>query len=103
MRGGPLPGQPAKSSHPAAAATGGRIRQDRPDRAMNSLLSILLLGFVLGMRHATDADHVVAVATIVSRQRSIRGAAFTGFAWGIGHSIAMLAAGGAIILCGLVI
>ena len=37
---------------------------------MMTLLSILLLGFFLGMRHATDSDHVVAVTTIVSRQRS---------------------------------
>jgi hypothetical protein len=36
-----------------------------------TLLSILVLGLFLGMRHATDADHVVAVTTIVSRQRQI--------------------------------
>lgn len=43
-----------------------------------TLLSILVLGLFLGMRHATDADHVVAVTTIVSRQRQIGGAALTG-------------------------
>jgi high-affinity nickel-transport protein len=36
-----------------------------------TLLSIIALGFFLGMRHATDPDHVIAVTTIVSRQRSI--------------------------------
>ena len=39
---------------------------------MTSLFAILSLGFILGMRHATDTDHVVAVTTIVSQQRSIR-------------------------------
>jgi high-affinity nickel-transport protein len=68
-----------------------------------TLLSILLLGFFLGMRHATDSDHVVAVSTIVSRQRSIGGAALTGIYWGIGHSLTLLVVGGAIILFGIVI
>ena len=38
---------------------------------MTSGLAILALGFFLGMRHATDPDHVIAVSTIVSRERSI--------------------------------
>jgi high-affinity nickel-transport protein len=67
------------------------------------LLPILLLGFFLGMRHATDSDHVVAVTTIVSRQRSISGAAWTGIFWGIGHSLTLLVVGGAIILFGVVV
>lgn len=68
-----------------------------------TLLSILLLGFVLGMRHATDSDHVIAVSTIVSRQRHILSSAVTGVFWGIGHSITLLLVGGAIILFGIVI
>lgn len=68
-----------------------------------TLLSILLLGFFLGMRHATDSDHVIAVTTIVSRQRRIREAALTGVFWGIGHSLTLLVVGGAIILFGIVI
>jgi len=68
-----------------------------------TLLSIALLGFFLGMRHATDSDHVVAVTTIVSRQRSIGSAALTGIYWGIGHSLTLLLVGGAIILFGIVI
>ncbi|MEP6822460.1 MAG: high-affinity nickel-transport family protein [Chthoniobacterales bacterium] len=70
---------------------------------MITLFSILLLGFFLGMRHATDPDHVVAVTTIVSRQRSIGGAALTGVYWGIGHSLTLLVVGGAIIYFGIVI
>ena len=55
------------------------------------------------MRHATDSDHVVAVTTIVSRERDVRHAAITGIFWGIGHSITLLVVGGAIIFFGLVI
>ena len=68
-----------------------------------TFLSILLLGFFLGMRHATDSDHVIAVTTIVSRQRKISEAALTGIFWGIGHSLTLLVVGGAIILFGIVI
>jgi len=68
-----------------------------------TLLSVIALGFFLGMRHATDPDHVIAVTTIVSRQRSIRHAALIGVLWGLGHTITILAVGSAIILFGLVI
>ncbi len=70
---------------------------------MMTLLSILCLGFFLGMKHATDADHVVAVTTIVSQQRSVGAAARIGAFWGIGHSATLLVVGGAIVLLGLVI
>jgi len=67
------------------------------------LASLLALGFVLGMRHATDADHVIAIATIVSRQRTLRGSALIGAAWGVGHTLTILVVGGAIILFGVAI
>ncbi|HSI12412.1 MAG TPA: sulfite exporter TauE/SafE family protein [Chthoniobacter sp.] len=70
---------------------------------MISFLSILVLGFFLGMRHATDADHVVAVTNIVSQQRSIRSAAWIGALWGIGHSLTVLVVGAAIACFGLVV
>lgn len=70
---------------------------------MITLASILFLGFSLGMRHATDSDHVLAVTTIVSRQRTIQSAALTGIFWGIGHSLTLLVVGGAIIFFGVVI
>lgn len=65
---------------------------------MAALLAILLLGFFLGMRHATDPDHVVAVTTIVSRERTMLHAAMIGAFWGIGHTLTILAVGSAIIL-----
>lgn len=70
---------------------------------MISLLSILALGFFLGMRHATDPDHVIAVSTIVSRQKNIRKSALIGVFWGVGHTVTIFVVGAAIILFGLVI
>jgi high-affinity nickel-transport protein len=66
-------------------------------------VSFLFLGFFLGMRHATDADHVVAIATIVSRERSVAGSALIGAAWGVGHTVTVMAVGAAIIVFGIVI
>jgi len=68
-----------------------------------SLAAILALGFFLGMRHATDADHVVAVSAIVSRERTLRAAAPVGIAWGLGHTATILLVGGLIVLFGVVI
>jgi ABC-type nickel/cobalt efflux system permease component RcnA len=70
---------------------------------MITLISIIVLGFFLGMRHATDPDHVIAVTTIVSRQRSMRHAAVIGALWGVGHTITIVLVGSAIILFGVVI
>lgn len=70
---------------------------------MISLLSILALGFFLGMRHATDPDHVIAVSTIVTRQRNIAKSALIGAFWGVGHTVTIFLVGTAIILFGLVI
>src|SRR5262249_36643181 len=68
-----------------------------------TVLVILALGFFLGMRHATDADHVVAVTTIVSRERSARSALAIGGLWGVGRSVTILGVGGAIVVLGLII
>ena len=70
---------------------------------MNSALLILGIGFVLGMRHATDPDHVVAVSTIVSREKSIGRAGLIGVLWGVGHTLTILVVGAAIIAFGIVI
>jgi high-affinity nickel permease len=65
---------------------------------MLSSITVLTLGFILGMRHATDADHVVAVTTIVSQQHSVVGAARVGALWGAGHTLTIVLVGGAILL-----
>lgn len=74
-----------------------------PHGYMVSFAGIVLLGFLLGMRHSTDPDHVVAVSTIVSRERSVRHAALIGVLWGVGHTLTISVVGSAIILFGLVI
>jgi cytochrome c biogenesis protein CcdA len=71
--------------------------------ASMTLFAILALGFFLGMRHATDSDHVIAVTTIVSRERSPKAALWVGALWGLGHSATILTVGGAIVLFGWVI
>jgi len=70
---------------------------------VTNFLAVLALGFFLGMRHATDPDHVVAVTTLVARHRSARRAAMIGAAWGTGHTITIVTVGGAILLLGWVI
>lgn len=70
---------------------------------LGPFLLIAGLGLLLGMRHSTDADHVVAVSTIVSRQRSIRQAGFIGSIWGLGHTLTIFAVGSLIILFGVAI
>ncbi|MBZ5539650.1 MAG: high-affinity nickel-transport family protein [Acidobacteriia bacterium] len=70
---------------------------------MDSLFAIVTIGFFLGMRHATDPDHVVAVSTIVSRQRSVAQAALIGVLWGLGHTLTILAVGAGILLFHLTI
>jgi high-affinity nickel-transport protein len=65
------------------------------------VVSAALLGFVLGLQHATDPDHLVAVATIVTREHRFADGALVGTLWGIGHMLTLGAAGAAIIAIGL--
>jgi len=66
-------------------------------------VTIVLIGFALGMRHATDSDHVIAVTTIVTRQQNIRQAALIGILWGLGHTLTIFTVGAGIILFKLTI
>jgi high-affinity nickel-transport protein len=70
---------------------------------MIGFFSILAVGFFLGMRHATDPDHVIAVTTIVSNQRNSMRAALIGAFWGVGHTLTIFVVGAGIILFNLVI
>lgn len=62
-----------------------------------SLIAALGLGFLLGVRHALDADHVAAMSTFVSQDRSVLRSCLRGTFWGIGHTAALLAAGVAVV------
>jgi high-affinity nickel-transport protein len=74
--------------------TGGTILGGR----VLSFAVILVLGFLLGMRHATDPDHVIAVTTIVSKQRGIAKAGLIGVLWGLGHTLTIFVVGAVVIL-----
>ncbi|MEO5904136.1 MAG: high-affinity nickel-transport family protein [Gemmatimonadaceae bacterium] len=70
---------------------------------MTNFIALMVLGFFLGMRHATDPDHVIAVTTIVTREKSPSSATLIGAAWGVGHTLTILVVGGGMILFGWVI
>jgi high-affinity nickel permease len=63
-----------------------------------TLAATLGLGFILGLKHAIEADHVVAVSAIVTEHKSIWKSALVGAMWGIGHTLALLVAGLALLL-----
>jgi sulfite exporter TauE/SafE len=64
-----------------------------PAFSATSTLAILGFGFLLGLKHATEADHLAAVSTIVSERRSLFSSAFIGGVWGLGHTISLFIAG----------
>ena len=68
-----------------------------------SLGLVLALGLLLGMRHATEPDHLAAVASLASRERSLKAGLFHGMAWGIGHTLMLLIVAAAFGLLGWVI
>jgi ABC-type nickel/cobalt efflux system permease component RcnA len=70
---------------------------------MAELLTLAGFGFLLGMRHATDADHVIAVTTILNRSKRFGDATVIGAIWGLGHTLTVVVVGLLIIVFGIVI
>jgi high-affinity nickel permease len=70
---------------------------------VRGLKPFVLLGIALalGLRHAADPDHVVAITAIAARTRRILPALWLGIVWGIGHAISLLSVGVGIILFNL--
>ena len=66
-------------------------------------LSLLLLGFLLGMRHAVEADHVAAVASLATRSRSMGDTLRQGTVWGLGHTLTLCVFGSLVLLLDTVI
>ncbi len=64
------------------------------------MTAVFALAFLIGMRHALEADHLAAVASLVARGASLRAAAARGAAWGLGHALTLLAVGGIALLFG---
>jgi high-affinity nickel permease len=79
-------------------------RRDYTSKIMHeSMLATLGLGFLLGLKHATEADHLAAVSTIVSEKRSIWQSAKVGVLWGAGHTASVLGAGFFVLVLGFAI
>src|SRR2546421_168421 len=60
--------------------------------------TVLGLGFILGLRHALDPDHLVAISTIAGEHKSLKKASLVGTFWGLGHTASLLIAGVAVII-----
>ncbi len=63
-----------------------------------SAAPVLAFGFVLGLKHAVEADHLAAVSAIVSERKSLWSSSLVGGLWGIGHTLSLLVAGVVVIL-----
>jgi len=64
------------------------------------MFGILGLGFLLGMQHALEADHVAAVSSIAARRTDVGDIVRHGLTWGLGHTLTLFAFAGAAILLG---
>ena len=64
------------------------------------MFSVLVLGLLLGLQHAMEADHLAAVASLTARRASLREAARQGAIWGTGHALTLLIVGGAALAAG---
>lgn len=64
------------------------------------MITALAIGFLLGLRHALEADHIAAVAALVTGMASVREAVVRGASWGAGHTITLLALGGTVAVAG---
>jgi cytochrome c biogenesis protein CcdA len=64
------------------------------------MFGVLSLGFLLGMQHALEADHIAAVSSIAARRTEVRDIVKHGLTWGLGHTLTLFAFAGAAILLG---
>src|SRR5688572_32758491 len=62
-----------------------------------SAVAVLAIGFLLGLQHAVEADHLAAVSTIVAEKKSLFTASLVGGLWGVGHTISLFAIGAVVI------
>ncbi|MFQ5860956.1 MAG: urease accessory protein UreH [Dehalococcoidia bacterium] len=85
----------------ASAAIGALPGVERGETMETGLLAALILGLLLGMRHALDPDHMVAVSTIVSEYRNPLRALWVGVSWGLGHTTTLALLGVGVILLNL--
>lgn len=65
------------------------------------MLAVLALGFLIGIQHALEADHVAAVSSLVSGERDAKHMLSHGVVWGVGHTLILMIVGGGAVLLGL--
>lgn len=65
------------------------------------VLTLLGIGFLLGLRHALDADHLAAVSTVLAERPSLRASGAVGFWWGIGHTLTLMIVGAIVMAWGI--
>lgn len=66
-----------------------------------NLLTFLGVGFVLGLRHALDADHLAAVSTVLAERPSMRASGLVGLWWGLGHTLTLMLVGAVVLVSGV--
>ncbi len=81
-----------------SARIGSLFAGGEPAFASMGALSVLALGLVFGLKHATEVDHVVAVTNIVSEQRKLWRAALVGGLWGAGHTASLVVVGAIVLV-----
>ena len=81
----------------AQSGFGAALAGSLGDTAFLSTASLLGFGFVIGLKHALEADHVAAVSTIVSERASVLSSSIIGGFWGLGHTLSLLAAGAVVL------
>jgi ABC-type nickel/cobalt efflux system permease component RcnA len=67
----------------------------------SNLLTFLSVGFLLGLRHALDADHLAAVSTVLAERPSMRASGLVGFWWGVGHTLTLMLVGAVVLVSGV--
>jgi len=67
----------------------------------SNLLTFLSVGFLLGLRHALDADHLAAVSTVLAERPSMRASGLVGFWWGVGHTQTLMLVGAVVLVLGV--
>ena len=86
---------------PSAALRADRLApNDAELKSRGYMFGILGLGFVLGMQHALEADHVAAVSSIAARRTDVGDIVKHGLTWGLGHTLTLFAFAGLAILLG---
>lgn len=67
----------------------------------SNFLTFLGVGFVLGLRHALDADHLAAVSTVLAERPSVRASGLVGLWWGVGHTLTLMLVGAVVLVSGI--